>query len=326
MQDLNDLYFFVQVVDHGGFAQAGRALGMQKSKLSRRIALLEERLGVRLLNRSSRRFSITEIGREYYDRCVAMLVEAEAAEQVIAEVRAEPRGIVRMSCPTALLSFQFGGLIARFMAANPAVEIHLEGINRSVDVIAEGFDIAIRVRFPPLEPTDLVMRRLDESTQCLVACPALVSRALLSPADLAALPSLDLGPARRDHQWQLHHGDGQTATVPHRPRLVTDDMAALREAAMAGVGIVQLPTLLISQDIAAGRLVHVLPDWRPRAGIIHAVFPSRRGLLPSVRALLDFLAGECARQRLQTARLMDEGGGAASTPGHQLAAPPPSRA
>ena len=99
MQDLNDLFYFVQVVDHGGFAPAGRALGLQKSKLSRRILLLEERLGVRLLNRSSRRFSITEIGREYYDRCTAMLVEAEAAEQVIAQVRAEPRGIVRVSCP-----------------------------------------------------------------------------------------------------------------------------------------------------------------------------------------------------------------------------------
>src|SRR5208282_624905 len=105
--------------DCGGFAPAGRALGVQKSKLSRRIQVLEERLGVRLLNRSSRRFSITEIGREYYDRCAAMLVEAEAAEEVVAQVRAEPRGIVRVSCPTALLAFQFGVLIARFMAENP---------------------------------------------------------------------------------------------------------------------------------------------------------------------------------------------------------------
>jgi len=115
MQDLNDLYYFVQVVDHGGFAAAGRALGLQKSRLSRRILMLEERLGVRLLNRSSRRFSVTEIGREFYNRCVAMLVEAEAAEHVVAEVSAEPRGIIRVSCPVALLSFQFGALIAQFM-------------------------------------------------------------------------------------------------------------------------------------------------------------------------------------------------------------------
>jgi len=297
MQDLNDLYYFVQVVDHGGFAAAARAIGIQKSKLSRRILLLEERLGVRLLNRSSRRFSVTEVGREFYDRCVAMLIEAEAAEQVIAETRAEPRGVIRVSCPVALVSSQFGALIARFMVENPAVEVHLESTNRRVDVIAEGYDVAIRVRFPPLEPTDLVMRRLDESTQCLVASPALVTAPLRSPADLHGLPSLDLGPPRRDHQWQLESAEGQTATVPHHPRLATDDMAALRHAAIAGVGIVQLPTIMIWQDIDAGRLIHVLPDWRPRAGIVHAVFPSRRGLLPSVRALLDFLARECAAQR-----------------------------
>lgn len=299
MQNLNDLYYFVRVVEHGGFSPAARALDMQKSMLSRRIGLLEERLGVRLLNRSSRRFSVTEIGREYYERCVAMLVEAEAAEQVIATARSEPRGIVRMSCPTGLLAFQFGTLVARFMAEHPAVEIHLEGSNRRVDVVAEGLDLAIRVRFPPLDASDLVMRQLDESTQCLVACPVLGSGAFGSPADLSGLPSLDLGPPRRDHRWELQHEDGKTASLPHRPRLVTDDMSALRHAALAGVGIVQLPTLMIWEDIVAGRLVHVLPDWRPKAGIVHAVFPSRRGLLPSVRALLDFLADECARQRQQ---------------------------
>lgn len=304
MQDLNDLYYFVQVVDHGGFAAAGRALDMQKSKLSRRIALLEERLGVRLLNRSSRRFSVTEIGREYYDRCIAMLVQAEAADQVIAEVRSEPRGVVRVSCPTGLLSFRFSALIGKFMAQNPAVEVHLEGTNRRVDVIGEGFDIAIRVRFPPLEATDLVMRRLDESTQCLVASPSLVPHMLQSPADLNGLPSLDFGPPRRDHQWTLVHSDGQAATVLHRPRLLTDDMPTLRDAAVAGVGVVQVPTMLIAQDVAAGRLVPVLQEWRPRSGIIHAVFPTRRGLLPSVRSLLDFLADECARQRHDVGQLM----------------------
>lgn len=305
MQDLNDLYYFVQVVDHGGFAAAGRALGIQKSKLSRRILQLEERLGIRLLQRSSRRFSVTEIGREFHDRCVAMLVEAEAAEQLVAEMRTEPRGVVRMSCPTALLAFQFGALVARFMAANPAVEVHLEATNRRVDPIAEGIDIAIRVRFPPLEPTELVMRRLDESRQCLVASPHLVPHALASPADLVGLPSLDLGPPHRQHVWQLHHGDGGSASVNHQPRLVTDDMAVLRETALAGVGIVQLPTMMIWEDIQAGRLAHILPDWRPRSGVIHAVFPSRRGLLPSVRALVDFLAAECEAQRRRADRFTE---------------------
>src|SRR5262249_43851268 len=224
MQDLNDLFYFVAVVDHGGFAAARRTLGLQKSELSRRILQLEERLGVRPLHGSSRRFSVTEIGRDFYDCCLAMLVEAEAAEQVIAQVRAEPRGVVRMSCPIALLNFQFGALIAKFMVVNPAVEVHLESTNRRVDGIAEGFDVAIRVRFPPLEPADLAIRRLDESIQCLVASRALTRTPLLSPSDLSGLPSLDPGPVHRDHQWQLDHKDGKTAVTPPRPRLITDDI------------------------------------------------------------------------------------------------------
>jgi DNA-binding transcriptional LysR family regulator len=304
MQDLNDLYYFAAVVDHRGFANAGRALGIQKSKLSRRILLLEDRLGVRLLNRSSRRFSVTEIGREYYERCVAMLVEAEAAEHVVAELRAEPRGVVRMSCPSALLSFQFGELIARFMMEQPAIQIQLESTNRRVDVIAEGLDLAVRVRFPPLQASDLVMRRLDESVQCLVAAPGLVDHALQSPVDLHALPSLDLQRSNRNHSWELHHRDGQVATVSHTPRLVTDDMSVLRNAAIAGAGVVQLPTIFIWDDVRDGRLIHVLPDWRPPSGIVHAVFPSRRGLLPSVRTLVDFLARECAVQRAQADRFV----------------------
>ncbi|MGS1015602.1 LysR substrate-binding domain-containing protein [Allosphingosinicella humi] len=299
MQDLNDLYYFVQVVDHAGFAPAARALGLQKSKLSRRVAQLEERLGVRLIQRSTRRFSVTEIGQEYYRRCLAMLVEADAAQRVIEQVRSEPQGVIRMSCPTALVNFQFGALVARFMTENPRVEVHLESTNRRVDVIGESFDLAIRVRFPPLEPSELVMKKLDESTQNIVASPALLDgrKAPELPADLNGLPSLDLGPANREHAWCLEYPDGLAALVPHTPRLVTDDMAALREAALAGVGVVQLPTMMVWDDIQAGRLVDLVPEWRPKSGLVHAVFPSRRGLLPSVRALVDFLGDACRKQR-----------------------------
>ncbi|SEB09031.1 LysR substrate-binding domain-containing protein, partial [Rubrimonas cliftonensis] len=297
MQDLNDLAYFARVVEHGGFAPAARALGVPKSKLSRRVAALEERLGVRLIQRTSRRFSVTEIGREFHAHCVAMLVEADAAAAAIEQARSEPRGAVRVSCPVALTNFQFGALFARFLMAYPAVTLHIESTNRRVDVTAEGFDVAIRVRFPPLPPSDLVMRRLDESVQRLVAAPALAAASVASPADLAGLPGLDLGPPRGIGEWRLDHADGRSAVVPFRPRLVTDDMAALREAAVAGVGVAQLPTMMIWRDLQSGALVPVLPDWRPASGIVHAVFPSRRGLLPSVRALLDFLAAECGAQR-----------------------------
>ena len=183
-------------------------------------------------------------------------------------------------------------MIARFMAACPGVEVHLESTNRRVDVIREGFDIAIRVRFPPLEESDLVMRALAQSPQCLVAHPrVLEGRSLpLSPADLGALPSLSWGSPHQDHAWTLVGPDGATARIPHRPRYVTEDMVALRLAALRGVGVVQMPTMVIGQELADGTLVDVLPAWVPPAGLVHAVFPSRRGLLPSVRSLLDFLA------------------------------------
>ncbi len=297
MHDLNDLFFFVQVVDHGGFAPAARALGLPKSRLSRRIILLEERLGVRLIQRSTRRFAVTEIGQEYYRHCAAMLVEADAAQDVIERSHAEPQGMVRLSCPPGLVCFQVGELISRFMAQHPRVVVHLESTGRPVDVIGEGFDIAIRVRFPPLEESDLVMRVLTESPQRLVASPGLVaqfSRPLV-PADLADLPSIDFGPPQRAHQWCLEGPKGDAAQVSHQPRLITDDLVQMRLAALRGIGVAQLPGFVVKDDLAAERLVEIIPQWRPRTGIVHAVFPSRRGLLPAVRGLLDFLAKEFAR-------------------------------
>jgi len=300
MRDLNDLYYFVQVVDHGGFAPAARALGMQKSKLSRRIAALEDQLGARLIHRSSRKFSVTEIGQAYYQHCLAMLVEAEAAQAVIDNVTAQPRGVIRVACTPGLLTYQMGALIAGFMALYPEVEVHLHSTSRRVDVIGEGFDLAIRVREPPLEVTDLVMRKLDESVHRLVASPELMARfpAPSGPADLADWPSLDFGPANRDHVWALNHKDGMTASVRHTPRLVTDDLHMLHEGALHGVGVVMLPTVTVSRDLEDGRLIDLFPDWRPKPWIAHAVFPSRRGLLPSVRLLLDFLVEGCAAQRV----------------------------
>jgi DNA-binding transcriptional LysR family regulator len=297
MQDLNDLYFFAQVVEHQGFAAAARVLGMPRSRLSRRLALLEERLGVRLVQRSTRRFAVTEIGQDYYRHCVAMLVEAEAAQEAIDRSRAVPQGVVRVACPSAVLYFQVGAMIARFLAACPKVEVQLESTNRRVDVIREGFDIAIRVRFPPLDESELVMKTLAESTQRLVAAPRVlegIGRSLV-PADAGTLPSLSWGSPHQSHEWRLSGPGGAEAVIRHQPRFVTEDMVALRHAALEGIGIVQMPTMVVIDDIRAGRLVDVLPDWAPRAGVIHAVFPSRRGLLPSVRALLDFLAADFAR-------------------------------
>lgn len=292
MQDLNDLYYYVQAVDHGGFAPAGRALGIPKSKLSRRIAELEERLGVRLIQRSTRHFAVTEAGQTYYMHCKAMLVEAEAAQEAIDTLKAEPRGVIRVTCPIPLLSTYAGPMLAEFMARYPHVIVYLEATNRRIDLVSESVDVALRVRPLPLEDSDLAMRVLADLSQCLVASPALVQRFgfPLAPTALTGWPSLGLGAAQQIHSWVLHGPDGAHVTHHHLPRFVTTDMIALRDAAVAGVGVVQLPVIVARDQLEAGLLVRLVPDWAPRREIIHAVFPSRRGLLPSVRTLIDFLS------------------------------------
>lgn len=295
MADLNDLSLFVEIVEQHGFSAAARKLDMPRSRLSRRIAHLEDDLGVRLIQRTTRQFTVTEIGQEFYRHCVAMVVEANAALEVVDRMRAEPQGIVRVSCPASVIYFQVGEMIARFMAKYPKVKVHLESTNRRVDVVREGFDLAIRVRFPPLEDSDLVIRKLADSDQRLVASPSLLNETHIRvPADLASMPGLAWGSSRSTYEWNLQGPGGAAAVVPYQPQLVTDDMVALRLAALQGIGVCQFPAMVISEDVKAGRLIDILPDWVPKSGIIHAAFPSRRGLLPSVRRLLDFLADEYA--------------------------------
>jgi DNA-binding transcriptional LysR family regulator len=291
MQDLNDLCFFARVVEHGGFAAAGRALGVPKSRLSRRVALLEKRLGVRLIHRSTRHFRVTDLGRIYHEHCLAMLAEAEAAQEAIDAVQAQPRGTIRLTCPVALLHAHVGSMLSDFMVRYPQVKIYMEATNRRVDVLTERVDMAIRVRPAPLADSGLVMRVLSDRGQCLVAAPALVQRFGLpaEPAELPKMPSLGLGFPEENFRWVLHGPNEATASVEHEPRYVTTDMVALRDAALAGIGIVQLPVLMVQSYLAAGSLISVLPNWVPRREIIHVVFPSRAGLLPAIRALIDHL-------------------------------------
>ncbi len=296
MQDLNDFVWFVKVVDHGGFA-AGRALDQPKSKLSRRIAQLETRLGVRLIQRTTRQFTVTEVGHTFYQHCKAMLVEAEAAEEAVAALQAEPRGVVRITCPVTLLHVHVGPMLARFMARYPGINLQLEATNRRVDLVAEGIDVAIRVRPRPFDDSDLVLRVLADRGHCLVAAPQLLTRlgTPRAPSELSAWPGLSMGEGKQVHKWALSGPEGAKAEIHFQPRLITTDMLALREAAMAGVGLVQLPILMVKEQLASGELVKVLEAWEPRREVIHAVYPSRRGLLPSVRTLVDFLTEEYAR-------------------------------
>ncbi|MDZ3992739.1 LysR substrate-binding domain-containing protein [Pseudomonas sp. Teo4] len=293
MYDLNELHLYAQIVEHQGIGAASAALGIPKSKLSRHLSKLEERLGVRLINRSTRQFAVTDLGMEYYQQCQAMLEAAETAQLVIEQNTVVPRGIVRISCPTALLNFLVAGMVARFMQRYPEVEVHIDSTNRVVDPLREGIDVALRVGFPPFEDSGLTMKVLSQSPQHLVASPRLFER--LGPvqtlADLQKFPSLHMGACTRHYLWSMEGPEGVQATVEHTPRLVTDDVITLRRVALEGGGLVQLPRLVVFKDLHSGGLVSVLDGWNPKGGVVHAVFPSRRGLMPAVRKLLDFLAG-----------------------------------
>ncbi|MGF2733712.1 LysR family transcriptional regulator [Marinobacter sp. DUT-1] len=297
MQDLNDLYYFVKVVESGGFAPAERAIGTAKSKLSRRVAGLEDRLGVRLIHRSTRRFSVTEIGQRYYEHCRAMLIEAEAAEEAIEQVRAEPNGTIKVTCPVGLLHFHVGEMVAEFMGHYPKISVSLEATNRRVDVLAEGIDVALRVRPLPLEDSDLILRVLSDRGQCVIASPRLVDQMgglPEKPEDLAQWPALSRSGSLGQYAWHLFSKSGEKREVAFSPRYATTDMEALKKAALAGVGVVQLPQLMLKDELRSGALVSLLTGWEPRREVIHLVFPSRRGMLPSVRAFIEFLASRYA--------------------------------
>lgn len=294
MHDLNDPYFFVQIVEHGGFAAAGRALGIPKSRLSRRIAQLEERLGVRLLQRTTRKLALTEIGQQYLERCQAMLVEAQAAEDLIAQHSAEPRGLVRVSCPIPLVQSLLIHILPRFQARYPKVQIYVLAANRPVDLIEENIDVALRVRAKPEDSAFLVMRVFGESHTMLMASPDYLARAGAPshPDELAGHDTLSMTARDNRPSWLLEHASGERCNVPLRPRLSTDEMHLLKASALAGLGIVLLPVYLCREELRDGSLVRVLGDWAPTGGLMHCVYPSRRGQSPAVRAFLDMLTEE----------------------------------
>ncbi|MGO7028809.1 LysR family transcriptional regulator [Rhizobium johnstonii] len=286
--DLNDYAYFAEVVAHGGFAAAGRALREPKSKLSRRIAGLEERLGLRLIERSSRRFRVTDTGQAFYERCRAILAEAEQAEALVAQAQAEPGGRVRFSCPTGMVTL-IGGLMSSFLIRFPKVRLQLVATDRAVDLIEERIDLALRVRSSLASDAGLTMRSLGVSTRILVASPQLAST-IASTEQLATMATLATTDASDDHEWHLEADDGRKQIIRVQPRLGCEDMATVREAAIDGLGVALLPDHLCRDALQAGRLVRVLPAWRGVRGTVHLVFTTRRGLSPAVRALIDHLA------------------------------------
>ncbi|MBC2777985.1 LysR substrate-binding domain-containing protein [Parasphingopyxis marina] len=294
--DLNDFAYFAEVVTHGGFAAAGRALREPKSKLSRRIARLEDRLGLRLIERTSRRFRVTDVGQAFYERCRTIQLEAEQAEALVTQAQSEPQGLVRFSCPTGMIEV-ISDLIGTFLERYPKMRLQLIATDRPVDLIGERIDLALRVRVALTSDAELTMRSLGSSTRILIANPAMAHR-LRDPDQLAQLPTLATDDADAETEWHLETEAGQTHTLRHEARLGCGDMAAVREAAIAGLGVALLPYHVCLQALNQGRLVRALPDWRGQKGLVHLVFTTRRGLPPAVRALIDHLAAGFPRDVL----------------------------
>jgi DNA-binding transcriptional LysR family regulator len=290
MQDLNDMLYFAEVVDRGGFAAAGRALGVPKSKLSRRVAELEGRLGVRLLQ-TTRKLSLTEAGELFHRHSVAVREEADAASEAVAQVQSEPRGTIRVACPLTLAHSTIGPLIPLFLEKHPQVRIEMQVSNRVVDLVQEGIDVALRVR-PTLEDSgSLVVKNLGVTQGMLLASPALLEREgrPQSVDDLARLTTLAMSATDGKAMWRLVGPGGREYDFHHRPIYTADDLFTLKYAVMKGAGVSFLPDYMCRRELRLGELEQVLPGWAPRPGFVHAVFPSRRGLLPAVRRFLDFL-------------------------------------
>jgi DNA-binding transcriptional LysR family regulator len=297
MQDLNDMLYFAEVVDRGGFAAAGRTLGVPKPKLSRRIAELESRLGVRLLQRTTRKLSLTEAGELYHRHAVAVREEAEAATEALALVQTEPRGTIRIVCPLTIAQTTLGPLIPAFLQAHPQVRIDMEVSNRVVDLVQEGVDVALRVRATLDDSGSLVVKNLGISYGRLVASPALLERDGRPQAleQLQKLSTIAMSAVDGKATWKLVGPNGREHDFQHRPVYTANDLMTLKYAALQGAGMAILPDYMCVRDIERGDLEVVLPEWSPRPGIMHAVFPSRRGLVPAVRRFLDYL-GEHVKQ------------------------------
>lgn len=297
MLDLNDFFYFVQVVDRGGFTAAGRTLHVPKSTLSHRMQQLEGELGVRLLNRTSRKFGMTDAGEDFYRHAVAMLREAEQAETAIRHRLTEPTGTVRCTAGVATMQFAMSPLIASFLAQHPNVNIVAHAADRTVDIVGENYDIAVRAHSDPLPDSNLVQRTLAPAPWFLFAGTDYIAAngAPATPRELQAHPSLYMMRGASAPAWRLRHASRRTQdeiVLQLAPRLVSDDMIGLQRAAIQGLGIVALPSYVCRDAVRAGILTRVLPDWVAGDSTITALIPYRQGLLPSVRAFLDHLAAE----------------------------------
>lgn len=290
MTDLNDYYWFALVVEHGGYSAAERATNIPKSKLSRHIHQLEERLGVRLIQRTSRQFAVTEIGMQVFQHAMNMRQEAHAIEDVIQHLQAEPRGNLRISTPVSIAQQELAQHLPEFMRRFPHIKIQLVISNRRVDVIGENVDLALRVRTQLDTDQNLIIRRFSQVEHYLVASQAYLNQfgTPQVPEELSQHATLNMYVDEIDSFWVLQHAE-QRKRIKIQPKFMGSDLSLLTQLAIQDQGIALLPKSFIQEALDQGQLVYVLPEWHTAEGIFHAVYPSKRGMLPALRVFIDYL-------------------------------------
>lgn len=284
--DLNEILVFTKVVQAGSFVGASRELDMPKSTVSRKVSELEERLGARLLHRTTRKLRLTDVGHAFYQHAARVVVEAEEAEFVVSRMQDVPRGLLRVTAP---LSFGFlAPIVASFLVRYPEVKLEMVCGDRVVDLIEEGFDLAVRAG--NLADSTLVSRNLGVLRSYLVASPSFLEEhgAPREPQELERFDCVVFGAGAPRARWKLRAGR-QTLTVEVNSRFVVNDLDFLDEAAVSGLGIVMLPVFRCMGHLRAKRLTRVLPEWCSPETPLHAVYPSARHLSPKVKAFLDHM-------------------------------------
>lgn len=284
--DLNDYAYFFHVVEHQGFAPAGRALGIPKSRISRHIQQLETRLDSRLIQRTSRQFAITDTGIEFFRHAKRVMEEVHAAEAAIRQRSEELTGKVRISCSPGVAQFALEALVSDFLRQHPKVEIGQFVTNELVNLIDAGLDLVIRGHVENLPDSSLIQKRVAKVEWRLFASARYADEfgEPVTPEDLEDHSGLCLGWRKDLGQWKLRSKQGDNKLVQFIPRLSSDDMITLKEACAAGLGIVSLPAYVCDDDVKIGRLVKILPDWLSGEATLTLLQPSRRGTPPAVSA------------------------------------------
>lgn len=290
MDKLDAMNAFARVVSAGSYAEAARRIGLTRSAVSKAVTELEQLLGVRLLDRTTRRVTATEAGRAYYERVVGILADVETTESAVSRLHDEPKGLLKINAPMSFGTLYLGPAIAEFMVAYADLRIELTLNDRFIDPIEEGVDVTVRIGALP--DSSLIARKLAPARRVLVASPEYL-RSHGTPEttdDLAHHRVLNFGHSHAMQRFELTRR-GETLSVPVTSRLCSNNGDVLRAAALHGNGIALLPTFLIGSDIAAKKLAVVLPDYEPTALNIYAVYAPNRYLAAKTRVFIDFLAG-----------------------------------